>query len=352
MLHLSQLPGRNAQADGQEWLHFSGTAYLGIPHLKPFQDLLLAGISKYGTNFGGSRRSNIRLRIFEEAETFLARWIGTEAAITISSGTLAGQLLSRYLEAKKWPIWAAPDAHPALIDRKYIFKGIREEWIRQVLEYSAIKPGQPIVLISNAIDPLKAQQYHWNWLKALPAEQQFIIIIDESHSIGLIGDKGSGISASLHQSNNLQYIFMGSLGKALGTPAGFIAGSNELIRQIWEQDFFGGASPAIPAYLYAWLHAQDLFEAQRNQLKVLHEFFSTKPIVKKLFRNVPMHPVFYTPNQDVAPLLHDHHILVSAFPYPGPESPIITRVILNALHTKEDLERLLTILGKGGYDAF
>lgn len=344
MYYLDQLPGRSVQINGQEWLHFSGTAYLGIPHLEGFKGLLLEGMAKYGTNFGGSRRSNTRLNIFEEAEAFLAAWLGTEASITISSGTLAGQLLARYLEAQQWKVWAAPDAHPAIISKALIFKGHRSDWIDHILRYPYTDTAAPLVLISNAIDPLRAQAFDWQWINLLPAEQAFLIIIDESHSIGLLGPKGSGVGASLPQRANVEYVFMGSLGKALGTPAGFIAGSHDLVRQIWEQDFFGGASPAIPAYLYAWLQAQDLFEIQRNKLKVLHEFFSTKPIVKELFKNVPTHPVFYTPNQQLADLLQKHRILVSAFPYPGPNDPLVTRVVLNALHKIEDITYLLNAL--------
>ncbi|MBT8302152.1 MAG: pyridoxal phosphate-dependent aminotransferase family protein, partial [Maribacter sp.] len=50
-----------------------------------FQNVFIRNIKKYGTNYGASRNSNVRLKVFDNAETLLARIVRCEAAVTISS---------------------------------------------------------------------------------------------------------------------------------------------------------------------------------------------------------------------------------------------------------------------------
>jgi 8-amino-7-oxononanoate synthase len=57
-LETIQLPGRTLDLAGKEYLYFSGTAYLDISRNKQFQERLREAISRYGTNYSGSRNSN------------------------------------------------------------------------------------------------------------------------------------------------------------------------------------------------------------------------------------------------------------------------------------------------------
>ena len=72
MLVTHQLPGRTVVIDGKERLYFSGTSYLGVSNNPDFQQLLQAGISRYGTNYGSSRASNLQLAVYAAAEQQLA----------------------------------------------------------------------------------------------------------------------------------------------------------------------------------------------------------------------------------------------------------------------------------------
>src|SRR3970040_1116859 len=108
-------PDRIIRVDGVEYLYFGGTNYLGITTNPDFQNILFESIKKWGTGFGSSRNSNIQLSIYETAEKLLAKNIGTEAALAVSSGMLAGKLVVEHLSNTTDAVFHFPDTHPALM---------------------------------------------------------------------------------------------------------------------------------------------------------------------------------------------------------------------------------------------
>ena len=112
---VDQLPGRTIEHNGQSYRFFSGTAYLGLPQNPVFQQLMIDATRQYGTVFGSSRNGNLRLGIYEEAEAKLAASIADKlTALTLSSGMMAGQVVSNWLRGQSIPIIYGPHTHPAL----------------------------------------------------------------------------------------------------------------------------------------------------------------------------------------------------------------------------------------------
>ena len=125
--NLSHQPGRWMFCEGSALLYFSGTSYLGIANDPVFHERLASSISQYGSNFGSSRVGFMRLAVYEETEELLARYLGQEAALTVSSGTLAGILAYKVFTSVGELIFA-PNAHPALwLDIPESFNS-RSEW--------------------------------------------------------------------------------------------------------------------------------------------------------------------------------------------------------------------------------
>ncbi|NJK82564.1 MAG: aminotransferase class I/II-fold pyridoxal phosphate-dependent enzyme [Saprospiraceae bacterium] len=135
----------------------------------------------------------------------------------------------------------------------------------------------------------------------------------------------------------MNVLVVASLGKALGIPGGVILGSAQHLNQIKHNAFFGGASPASPAYLYAFLQSQALYATQRAHLLNLIDWFQTNC---PHFRTLPHYPVFNTPHHVLLAYLQEREILLSSFPYPTPASERITRVVLNAAHRLEDVKKM------------
>ena len=314
-----------------------------MAHHPGFQELLREGLSAYGAHFGGSRKSNIQLAVFEEVEGHLARSTDMEDALVFSSGTLAGQVLLKAL-AGEATLSAAPGVHPALWGEGAIpQRETWEDWAARAAE-ACQQPGPPLALLSNALDPLSVREYDFSFLRDIRLQRRVLLIVDDSHGFGLRGTSGAGIFPNLKALAPIECLGISSLGKACGIPAGAVFGPQHWIKRIWDGPFFGGASPAPPPYLYAFLRAGDLYAAQRQRLQEqAHHFLQHLPSQVHL-RHIPDFPVFFSADETLSPRLEARGIVLSSFRYPSAEDPVFTRIIINSLHTRADLEELLDAL--------
>ncbi|MBK7871725.1 MAG: aminotransferase class I/II-fold pyridoxal phosphate-dependent enzyme [Saprospiraceae bacterium] len=342
MFFTDQLPGRTVYINNEEWLYFSGTSYLGMAQNIDFQKILHESIQRYGTNFGGSRLSNLRFKIFEEAEDYLAQWTGAEAALTVSSGTLAGQLVVKALHNNK-NRYFAPGVHPALFGEGDYSELSYNNWTDFIIK-EVNKFKKPVALFSNTLDPLRAKQFDFSWLDYLPNDIPITLILDDSHGIGVMGKNGAGIFSTIQTPDNVELIVVASLGKALAIPGGVILGNKNFIENIWQSPFFGGASPIVPAYLDAFLQAKELYQQAWQILLNRIKTFTKGTKDLHLFQKIPDYPVFYTPKNELVNYLQGYKVLISSFPYPTAQDARITRVVLNAAHTEQDVMELIDLI--------
>ncbi|GJM35646.1 MAG: hypothetical protein DHS20C18_46470 [Saprospiraceae bacterium] len=339
---IHQVPGRAILIKGEEWLHFSGTSYLGVAALPAFRQLVMTGLEQYGTNFGGSRLSNIQFDIYEEAELLLAKISGAPAALTVSSGTLAAQWAMQAL-APKMPFHYAPQTHPAMVVADEASNGDRSVWELRMLEL-AHQGRTPAAFVSNGIDALQLDPYDFGWLFQLPKDIPYTLVIDDSHVFGVLGRQGGGSYRMLNIPENVNLIVVGSMGKAWGIPGGVILGAPSFIESLKQSKQFGGASPVIPAYLHAFVQAQALYLNQQDQLKRNIDLFQGQLGPMHSFISIPEFPVFASQQHHIVAQLAKHRIMISSFPYPSPESELITRIVLNASHSAADIEQLVKVL--------
>ena len=345
-LFADELPGRTLRVNGEAYLYCSGTSYLGISQDAGFRERLLEGMGRYGTNYSSSRNSNLQLQVFDEMESFFAAYTGAEAALTFSSGLLAGQVLVQALLGRGHFIYG-PGTHPAVWrdtadapEAGQVF----EEWADGLLQEMMYRPEQHIVLVCNSLDPLHARNHSFSWLAALPPHKQYTLVIDDSHGFGVTGAEGAGIYGQLPMVPHVRPIVVSSLGKAFGIPAGVILGDARLIAELRESPFFGGASPAVPAYLFAFLQSQEVYKAARRRLSENVALFKQRLDRPELFRFFGDFPVFCTDRHALCPYLQKRKVLISSFRYPTPAHDPITRVILNSLHTPGDMLHLTELI--------
>ena len=346
----SSLPGRIILSDHHEYLYFSGTSYLGIGRQPGFQIILLEGFDKYGTIYSASRHNNVQLSIYDEAEDYLASVNQAEGAVTVSSGLLAGQLVMSMLEGSK--VIYAPGVHPALWELAAIHNDFIDsvDFRNRIAEHIVGIPDRATIC-ANTIDPLKCQLVAFDWVKELPDNHDITLVFDDSHAFGIksydnpyFGSYHGRGSYSFLRSlipAHIKLIVISSMAKASGIPGGIIFSDNTTIQAIKSMPLFAGATPIVPAYLYAFIHTKSVYDQAHQELmhniKLFMEYNSD---ILNQFRYIGDYPVFYTTRNELYSKLMDQKILISSFAYPDPEAPPITRIVVSALHTEDDIQSL------------
>ena len=182
---VNEFPDRTILVDGVEYLYFGGTNYLGITTNTKFQDILFKSIKKWGTAYGSSRNANIKLSIYETAEKLLAKNLGSEASLTVSSGMLGGKLVVEQLSNTTDAIFHFPDTHPAIMNANSLPIEIKGELNPKIFDKNISK----ITVTTDAYPSQNVKPIDLSILLEIPKEKEINLVIDESHSIGIIGNE-------------------------------------------------------------------------------------------------------------------------------------------------------------------
>ncbi|GGH74451.1 7-keto-8-aminopelargonate synthetase-like enzyme [Filimonas zeae] len=331
-IHTDDKPGRTLRMNGRDYLFFSGYAYLGMNHVPAFTDLVKEGIEKYGLSFPSSRISNTRLSLFEAMEQLLSSITNQQATVCMASGFSAGTLANTLLSPA---VLAAPGTHPA------VYKGVSplpDESSWQVAVHTAAGKA-PTAFVADAVNIFQPGIRDFSFLKGLDS---VTALIDDSHGIGITGIDGSGVTGTLP--HGPAYIITYSLSKAFNLVGGAISCSQEQASQLRSLPEYTAATSLSPAYVYAFIQGQPLYQQQRKQLLHNMQLFAQMTASIPGILHHPQLPVFVLPDTVSEQLLLERHIIISSFAYPTPESKKIKRVVINALHTEQDLQQLATTL--------
>jgi 8-amino-7-oxononanoate synthase len=335
-MQVNEIPNRVFYKDGEEFLYFGGTNYLGVTTLPEFQNMLLASLQKWGTSYGSSRSANIQLGVYKTAEDLLAKQIGTEAAVTISSGMLAGKLALEQLQHTTDLVFHFPNTHPALL-HPFSLPLIQNGKLNSfLLDPTVSKIG----IVADAIPSLEVTPIDLSILQDIPSDKEITLLLDESHSIGILGDQGQGVLSQYELPNVHHKIIIASLGKAMGLSGGIIAGDSQFIGEIKKQQNFVGASGMNPAFLETFINAQTLYHLQRQQLKDNLNYVAKHLIGNTAFTFIKDYPAIYFDHEELLQLLLDNNIIPTSFPYPT-ASGKLSRIVISAHHTKTDLDKMV-----------
>lgn len=344
--NIDHLPNRTIRYNSQDYLFFSGTAYLGLPQREDFQQLMQEAILRYGTVFGSSRNGNLRLGIYEQAEARLASVVSagleeTPTALTLSSGMMAGQVIMNWLRRQGVTFIYAPNAHPAIWHEPAVaLPSVSfSDWAAQLSEQVHATPPGPIAILTNSLDAVCSDYYPFDWIDALPNDHPITLVVDDSHGLGVLNN-GRGIWPQLCKKSNVNLLVTASLAKAMGLPGGVVLGTTDTIQSIRQTAFFGACSPMPPAYLDVFLRAENLYTDAYQRLCQNIALAEELLLPTGLFHHANGYPVFFTKRDDLYPYLLDQSILIYSFAYPTAADRANTRIVISAFHTPEDIETL------------
>jgi len=336
---VDNFPDRTITIKGEEYLYFGGTSYLGIAILPEFQSLFSKNINKWGTSYGSSRNANVKLSVYNRVEDFFAQQIGSEASLSVSSGTLAGRLVIDFLSTQSQTFFHYPKTHPAVLAKESLPLFVGDKLHPRLLDNTV----EEIAITVDAILSLEVTPTSFDFIKDISSKKKVTLVVDESHSLGIVGKKGEGIFSSISTKILHRKIMIASLGKALGLSSGIIASDKEFINALKEEPVFVSSSGANPAYLETYLQSQDLYKIQRQKLQLNLDFLKAELHLTKEIKFTDKYPVIYCYNDAIFAKLLENKIIITRFKYPTYKN-MMNRIVITANHTKKDLEKLINIL--------
>lgn len=339
---VDSFPGRELVLNGEKFLYFGGTAYLGLQTDLDFQNLYIQNIKKYGTNYGASRKANVQFTIYEEAENHLANLVGSESCLTLSSGYLSGQLISNYFHKNGHQCFYAPETHEAVHQLQSKNHKDQNQLILDLKKAVEVVDKNPVLFLDSI--NLGGENYpDFGWLEKLPLED-LILVVDDSHGLGIVGDNGGGVFKSLGKIKSKELIVCGSLGKGFGIQAGLIAGSGQLIEDLKSTDMFAAASPTSPASMATLIDSSELLSKKRIALRNNIDYFIKCLKKLEVLTSIKDYPSFMVNDQRMPEYLLTHNIIITDFNYPTENDDVVQRLVLSAHHTKEDIETLAKVI--------
>jgi len=338
---VENFPDRTITIKNQEYRYFGGTSYLGIATNTDFHKILFQNIKKWGTFYGSSRNSNIKLAVYNTFEAVFAKQLGAEASLAVSSGTLAGRLVIDYLSKSITSFYHYPKTHPSVLAPNSLPLFDNDTLHSSLLNNTT----EEIVITVDAVLALEITPTSFAFLTEISASKKITLVIDESHSLGIVGKHGEGIFNTISTKNLHQKIAVSSLGKALGLSGGIIAGNAQFIDLIKEESIFISASGANPAYLETYLQTQSIYTKQRGKLQHNLAFLYPKIRINKQLRFSQNYPVIYSNEPEIYTTLLAQHIVVTNFNYPTYKDTM-HRIVITANHTENDLKALSLALSK------
>lgn len=340
---IHQQPSKKIRLGEKDYHFFSGTSYLGMNQDEGFKQLLIEGVYQYGMSFGSSRNGNLQLAIYEAAEDKMATWVGAEKALSVSSGMLAGQLVAQYLKTQQATYFYAPQSHSANFHEPIVQLPVMsfQEWTKQLAGEIKKNNAPHSVIVCNSTDGLRATAHDFDWINELAEGQTITLIIDDSHGLGITGKNGAGVFQAIKVKPNIKFIVVSSLHKAMGIPGGVVFSDATTIETLRHTAFFASCSPIAPAYLYAYIKADEIYQRNLDHLLSNIQYFSTQlQSAKSLFSFQPEYPVFYTPQDKLYNHLFKNDIFIYSFAYPLKTGKPNTRIVISAWHDAEQIELL------------
>jgi len=230
---ISEHDGAWVVADGQRMLMLSSYEYLGLlghPHLKR---AAIAAIEQFGTGHHGVRLLAGTTTLHRQLEDKLAHWMRAEAAIVYSSGFMTNlATISSLVDCNCCVIGDAWN-HASIVDGCRAsgaeFLVFDHNDMRSLHEKLKMIGGQRTLVVVDAVFSMDGDIINLPEVVDLCRKYNALLMVDEAHSLGVLGKTGRGIQEHFDLPDDAIDIKMGTLSKTLASCGGFVAGREELI---------------------------------------------------------------------------------------------------------------------------
>ena len=219
--------------DGRDVILLGSNNYLGLSVHPIVTEAAVTAARKYGTGASASRLMSGNCDLYTELESKIAKVKETEAALVFGSGYLANIGTIPVLAGDGDLILSDALNHASLIDgcrlshaTKQIYRHCDIEHLESLLTQST--KFRRRLIVTDGVFSMDGDIAPLPEICALADRYDAMVMVDDAHSFGVLGEKGGGTVEHFGLENR-GVIQMGTLSKAVGGLGGYVAGSADLI---------------------------------------------------------------------------------------------------------------------------
>ncbi len=269
-----------AGINGRSCVNFAGYNYLGLAQHSRVLAAAHAALDAYGASASASRIAGGNMQPHLDLEAAIARWLGVEEAIVFPAGHFTNLVgISSLVRPEVDVIFMDALVHNSVVlgarlagAQTYSFPHNNLRMLAGMLALHRPRYERALI-ITEGVFSADGDLPDLAALVQLARTHEAMIMIDEAHSLGIVGATGRGIGEATGIDRRAVTVWMGTLSKALASCGGYIAGSHELIHLLRYTNggfmFSAGMPPATAAAALAALRVleeepQRVRAVQRN----------------------------------------------------------------------------------------
>jgi glycine C-acetyltransferase len=349
---------------GQKVLNFCANNYLGLSDNKELVNAACKAMESHGYGMSSVRFICGTQDLHKQLEAVIARFFGTEDTILYAACFDANGGVFEPLLDENDAIISDALNHASIIDGVRLCKAVRYRYANadmQSLEeqLQAAQAQRFRLIVTDGVFSMDGNVAPLDKIHALAQKYNAMIMVDESHSAGVVGKTGRGTTEAFNLRGKVE-IITGTLGKAFGGAiGGFTTGRKEIIAMLRQRSrpylFSNSLPPAVVgAGIYTFGYLERSSELQ-NKLhentdyfvdRMLQAGFDIKPTQSAICA-VMLYDAKLS--QDMAAKLLEEGIYVAGFYYPVvPKGQARIRLQISAAHRREQLDKCIQAFTKVG----
>lgn len=357
LVHSSQSSIINIE--GEEYINFSSNDYLGFANNKKLKEQMIDAVQQYGLGAGSSQLLVGHSLAHRQLETRLAEFLNREAALVFSTGYQANLAIASTLIDEDTIVLQDKLNHASLIDSALLSKGklvrYKHNDIDHLKNLFEKYKNKKLILMTDGVFSMDGDYAPLIEIADLCKTYNAILIVDDAHGIGVLGNSGAGLLEHLQLNQDDVPLLIGTFGKSFGASGAFISGSRLLVDMfIQKARTYIYTTALMPAIAATMTYAVDMIingDPLRKNINELISFYKAGLNKNKLDQKTSTSHIqpYIVGNADKAlqlsKSLKDKKILVSAIRPPTvPKDTSRLRISLTATHSKDQVEKLTASL--------
>lgn len=228
--------GARVLVNGREMGMFASYSYLGLVGHPRINKAAKEAVDRYGTGTHGVRTLAGSLTLHRELEETIAAFKKTEAALTYTSGYVTNLTVVSTLVGRGDYVISDKLNHASIVDGCLMSGAKFVRFAHNDMEalearLKAVPSGAARLVIADAVFSMDGDAIDFPRLVELCRKYGAWLMIDEAHSLGVLGKTGRGIEEHFDMEGAID-IKMGTLSKTIPSVGGYVAGKKDLVEYL------------------------------------------------------------------------------------------------------------------------